>query len=373
MLMRVPAVKFHRDMGSGVKIIPSPGSAEALVQSIRTEIDDPAAVVPGTKMEVGVTAWLHEDELATIVEKSRRRGGGAMKTRLIQLSDFVKSRWPDKEMVIEDFSLSGGTRSLHDCAFSAVFTTQTDSIRAMMDKTDLVSGFLNRIIPVMGIQRQRRTIADMKTPPSVPEFDATYESLWRWCRSKVRTIPFTMDALRLVDSLPFMKHAVDLGNRDSLFARLYHMTVRLAFLMAVNNNETEVDVKYVTAAAEIGSKYLVHCFSQLRSAVISTENDECAERIVEFAHRVFGATGRWPDTNRWHRDRSYKDFDGSARTKALESLVNEGRLCRIRLIHGTRKFKVFLVPEGTWAGFADADGKMYKYEDLYPDETEVTA
>ncbi len=370
MLNRVGIVKFDKENGTGVKVIPSPGSAEALVHSIRTEVMDP--VNPEQKMEVGVTAWLHEDELATIVEKSRRRGGGAMKTRIIQLYDFVKSK-PEKETVIEDFSLSGGTRALHDSFFSAVFTTQTDAIRNLMDRVDLISGFLNRMIPVMGVQRERRRIADAVVPPAVPDFDLAYETLWRRCRDKVKVIPFTRDALFVVDSHPFLETAEKLATRDSLYSRVNHMTMKIAFLLAVNNNELEVGSAYVNAACEVGSSYLMACFGQLRTAVIATETDEAAERIHRFVKNFHDRHGLWPETHQWSRDRSYRDFDSTTKLRALDNMAQEGRLVRIRLQRGKAVKKVFVIPEGKWSGFVASDDKLYKYDEFYGIKEEASS
>ena len=364
MMSRVPGVKFDPDLGTGVKIIPSPGSAEALVKSIYTEIEPSMSVTPGVKEEVGVTAWLHEDELATIVEKAKRRGGGAMKTRLIQLYDFVKSK-DEKELVIEDFSLSGGHRGLHDSYFSAVFTTQTDALRSMMDSTDLISGFLNRIVPVMGPQRERRRIAEAIQPPAVPEHDELYGRLWHRCRTGRQRIPFTQEALELVDTHTFLMRVEKLAAVDSLYSRINHMTCRIAFLLAVNNLEREVEPKYVSAACEVGSSYLMECFFSLRQSVIATQSDDAAGRILNFVQRYYDKHHVWPTSTHWQADRSYSDFDSDTRQRALDTLFNEGRLVRLRLQNGKGVQKAMVIPTGEWVAYADSHDKKYKLEDVY--------
>jgi len=364
MMTRVPGVKFDPDFGTGVKIIPSPGSAEALVKSIYTEVEMAASPVPGAKEEVGVTAWLHEDEFATIVEKSKRRGGGVMKTRLIQLYDFVKSK-DEKELVIEDFSLGAGLRGLHDSYFSAVFTTQTDALRSMMDSTDLISGFLNRIVPVMGPQRQRRRIADAVQPPATPDHDAQYNRLWHRCRQKRQVVPFTQGALELVDNHTFLLRVEKLAANDSLYSRINHMTCRIAFLLAVNNFENEVEPKYVNAACEVGSSYLMDCFFSLRQSVIATQSDDAASRIMNFVQRFFDNHKVWPTSTQWQKDRSYSDFDSDTRQRALDTLFNEGRLVRLKLQNGKGIQKALVIPLGQWVAYADSHEKKYKLEDVY--------
>lgn len=364
MFGRIGIVQFNPSLGTGIKVLPSPGSAEALVKSIYTEVEDVAPEIPGTKHEVGVTAWLHEDEFATLVAKGNRTGS-TLKPRIIQLYDFVKTDPMKQELVIEDFSLSGGMRTLHDSYFSAVFTTQTDAIRSMMESVDLISGFLNRIIPVMGPQRQRRKIAGALIPPPVPDHDAAYEALWRRSRESWKMIPFTDDALELVDCHPFLHKVENLAKYDSLYSRVQHMTLRIAFLLAVNNYETEVDARYVEAACTMGSSYLMGCFQKLRGAVIANEFDECAERIMQYVKRYYDKHGEWPGQKKWVKDRSYGDYTSTARQRALDILFNERRLVRIQLTTGKGVEQAFVIPDGEWAGYADKHEKRYVREEFY--------
>lgn len=363
MFLRVPATHFSPDTGKGIKVLPSPGSAEALIKSIRTEVAD-VSVDPPVMKEVGVTAWLHEDEFATLMSKGKRIGS-TLKPRLIQLHDFVKTDPSIRELVVEDYSMSGGYRTLSDSYFSAVFTTQTDAIRSMMESVDLISGFLNRIIPVMGRQRERRRISDTKIPPHAPDHDDHYARLWARCRSTWHTVPFTDGALELVDSHPFLYHIEKLSSYDSLYSRVQHMTLRLGFLLAVNNWEDEVDERYVEAACGIGSQYLMNCFSRLRGAVIANENDECAQRIFEYVKRYYDKHGTWPGQYQWSKDRSYSAYTSEVRNKALDSLFHEGRVIRVKLTNGKAVEKAMLIPSGSWAGYAESHDKKYVKTEFY--------
>lgn len=369
MLRRVPGVKFEKDFGTGVKMIPSPASSEALVSSIFTDIEDLGHVVPGTRREVGVTAWLYEDEFATFMERARRRGGGTLKTRVIGLHDFTKST-TEPEMVMDEYALTSGSRSLHDTYFAAMFTTQTDAVRGLMERTDLISGFLNRIIPVMGARRERRTVAGAVATPLSPPHDTAYKYLWDNCRKGNRHIPFTEEALLLVDSHPFLHHVERLSDVDSLYSRVQHMTVRLAMLLAVNNNEREVGPEYVSAVCDLFSTYLMACFRKLRSSVIATDMDDAASRIHAFVRNFYKKKGIWPTQRQWSKDRSYSDFDAVTRQRALDSLFGEYRLVRVRLTGRTGTGgQTLLVPEGEWIGYADSHEKKYAYADFYAEAT----
>lgn len=365
MFNRIPIVKFNPDLGSGIKIIPSPGSAEAMVKSIYTDVEDAASEIPGKRKEVGATAWLYEDEFATLMAKSSRKSGETMKTRIIQLYDFTKKDEHKSELVIHDFSLASGSRVLHDSYFSAMFTTQTDAVRAMMSNVDLVSGFLNRIIPVMGPQRERRKLSELKVTPIDPAHDKAFENLWRRCRAGWVEVPFTPDALELFDSHPSMAFVERLAMHDSLYSRIQHMTLRLAFNLAINNYETEVDINYIEAACQMVSKYLLGCFSRLRSAVIANEFDDSADRIYSFVKKFFGSRGRWPTTTEWMRDRSYSAYSGDVRLHSLDLLIMQGRLINLFLINGKSRQKVLVIPEDEWSSYADQHNKKFKAEEFY--------
>lgn len=363
MLRDVAGPKFDEDLGTGVKMIASPASSEALIKSIYTEIEDIGHPVPGTKRETGVTAWMYEDEMATFVARASRRGGGTLKTRLMQLHDFTKSK-DDPELVLKEFSLTSGYRELHDTFFAALFTTQTEAIRGLMDSTDLVSGFLNRIIPVMGTPRTRRRLADAVALPDDPDHHHSYRALWDRCRSSHKSILFTQEAKEVLDDHPAMLRIERLVARESLYARIPHLTMRLAFLLAVNNNEREVSEKYAAAAVNIMANYLVKCFDALRKAVVANELTDSADKIVAYVRRFYNEKRRWPNQREWSKDRSYGD-DINQRGRALDALFSERLLVRVRLQEGKGVSNVFVIPEGEWAGYADSHDKKYNKAEFY--------
>lgn len=371
MLRRVDGPKFDRTLGTGVKVLPSPGSSEALIQSIYTEIEDPApppTAPAGAMMEVGATAWLYEDEFATLVERSSRKGGGAIKSRLIELSDFCK-RSDTPELVIEEYALSSD-RQLHDSYFCAVFTTQTDAIRALMHRNDLINGFINRQMIVMGRSRQERKMKTALTLPMAPDYDIAYKHLWDRCRSKHFIIPFTDEALDLLDEHPFLRYVKNRADGDSLYSRVIHMTVRVAMLLAINNNDKEVGIKNVNSVIEVFSRYLMKCFEHLRAAVVATEQDDAAAHIETYIKRYYlNHKGRWPMMSQWAGDRSYKSYDSETRLRALDVLFRENRAARIKLrAENGREQIILMVPKDDWASYANSHDKKYNVEDFYKDK-----
>jgi hypothetical protein len=366
MFRNVMGPKFDEDLGTGVKIVSSPASSEALLKSIYTEIEDTTSPIPGTKRETGVTAWLYEDEFATFVDRASRRGGGTLKTRLMQLYDFSKHEsMTVQELVIDEFSLTSGRRVLHDTFFAGCFTTQTDAVRAMMTRVDLVSGFLNRIIPVFGPDGGDDDLDEFViVPPSPPHQDA-YRHLWDRCRSGAQHIPFTDEALKFATSHPVRKKLIALAKEDSMFARGQHMALKIAMLLAVNNAEKQIDEKYIAGAFGGFGTYYAQVIGKLRTAVIGTEFDDAADNIVEFVRAFYNKHKRWPTGREWKDSRSYKKYDSVVRLKSLELLYAFGTLVRVKLAKGKATQEVFVIPEGEWSDYSSAHGKKFNFEEFY--------
>jgi energy-coupling factor transporter ATP-binding protein EcfA2 len=362
LLSHTDGPRFDHSLGSGVKKIPSPGSAEALIRSIYTEIEDPADA--SRYLEVGVNAWLFEDELATLVSRSRRPGGGHLKQRLMQLHDFTKSV-SGPEAVIDEFSLTSGKRTIHDTYFSALMLTQTDAMRALMESIDLISGFLNRITPVMGPARTRRDPTDERERPPRWEYQDSYSNLWRSARGPKSVLPFTREALELIRDHPTFIAIERLGEDNGLYVRLAHMMFRFSFLLAFNNGEKEISKEYPSRVLDVMVPYLAACFSGTETAVRRTDMDDHSDKIVSFVKRNYDRKGEWPTRSDWSKDRSYRALSAQQRIFALDSLFREGRIVECKIKYGNRLKKVLIVPEGEWAAYEDAHGKVFKAEDVY--------
>lgn len=362
MLTNVLGPKWDPSLGTGVKILPAPGSAEALLVSVRHDIEDPNNATE--KVEVGITTWLFEDEFASFVARSQRKGGGNIKPRLMLLHDFVKHK-DEPELVMADNSLANKLREVHDTFFSGCFLTQPDALSSLTERVDLVSGFLNRFIPVFGIQRERKLASRPSVSDPDPEYHEMYRQLWMRVRWKRDLLPFDAATTQLIDTHPFFVWAEKAVQLSSMYARLTHNTLRFALLLAVNEGSPSVTPAHLEQAVKLGN-YLQECLTKLVGDVIRVPEDDCAVKVVKFVRKWFSSKGQWPTKKNWQGDRiSYRDFTAVHRAAAMETLFREERLVEVTLVDGSTKTKVFIVPDGPWASYATAHGKTFKSEDVY--------
>lgn len=359
--------KWDRDLGTGVKKITSTASAEALTQRIRTDIDDPRD--PDRQMEVPTNAWYLEDELAQLISRSRRSGGEHIKQRIMRFHDFAKTK-DEPEMVAEDHSLTGGYRNVHDTYFTATFLTQNEAVRDLAEKKDLVSGFFNRMIFFMGANRQRRLFSNVTDIDPNPDYVAKYERMWKDCQHHARVIPFSDAAARLIDDHPLNDKLNLLARRSDMFARWQMMMLRFSFILAVNENASEVDVRHINASFDFVSSYLIPCAGQMIELAKpeTSEKNLLGARIIDYVENHYDKHGQWPEARQLRGHRMWRDADAEIRKRALDLLYYSQELVQVALIEGPwgTGERTFLVrPEGDFIVFADAHNKRFKYADFY--------
>lgn len=388
MLNNVPGPAFDYQMGTGVRMLPSLSSAEAFSKEMRTEIEDP--VDPTKKMEVPTTALLYEDEFATFVEKTRRKGGGHLKQRLMGVYDFVKTR-PDPEKSVNEVSLGTGQRVVHDSYLAALFLTQTQSIRMLAERNDLVSGFLNRIVPVFGVQRERENVLDDADLDPHPAYFDLYEQLWRKCREDCTIgnpiiLPFS-DAARVVaDSHSFFAKAKQLEENDSIYARLVHLTRRFALLLAINEYTPDlvhrgasfdglaVEERHLLTAIDLVNHFIRPGYQALVEAISADDVDELANKIYEFIESYYNRKGVWPDVGTVLTAPFQKKFASNVRPKALEQLKFTKQVVDVKLkpANSENKREILVATSGPhWSRFRDSAGKTFTSESFYANSNNV--
>ena len=167
--------RFDEDTGEGIHTFRTPNSPEALADEFRF-------LDPSTGKMGPVTGLLREEEFASTASKSKRQGMESMKPRFIDLFDFVKHR-DEPEVSLRDRARTTGPVTVYDSYFSAIFTTQTDTVRDQISDQDTVSGFMNRILPVFGEPRlvdDPTFVKDRDRPP----YQDAWDELWDWIRTK---------------------------------------------------------------------------------------------------------------------------------------------------------------------------------------------
>lgn len=131
---------------TGVKILPAPGSAEALLSLFQHEILDPSTNKPVSL--ASVRGVLTVEEFSSFVSRSAR-SGNPMKETLIELYDAYENE-------LTHYSRSGGLLRARNPYVIMISTTQPQAIHAFMKRTDVHSGFMNRFIISAGLRRRSR-------------------------------------------------------------------------------------------------------------------------------------------------------------------------------------------------------------------------
>ncbi len=362
LLMTVDGPAFHHRTGKGVKLVPSAGSPEALTVSIKTEIEDPND--PLLLVEAPTTAWMFEDELASFMSRASRKGGGHIKQRVMALHDFVKKR-PEPEVVADDFSLSGGRRTLSDSFFSALFLTQTDAMRTLIAGEDLVSGFFSRIVPVVGASRRKRSAMQPAFDPN-PSYYEAYAKLWSACRGARSQLPFATATLQMLDAHKFFDDADVLSEAASIYSRLRVTTLRIALMLAVNAQDTSVRPDHLQSSIDMVSSYVIPCYQYFITAAKASDVTDLRSQILDWVKEEYARTNVWPARQVLSKTRFFRDARGDTGQAALEGLFYDRLLVSIKLtLKLNGQSDILIIPDGAWSGYAACNGRVMKKEEVY--------
>ena len=353
--------------GTGIRVFNTPGSAEAFLRLMRHDIEDPSD--PLKKIETPVTALLEEDEFAVLASKNKRPGNEHNKQRFMKFVDFAKQE-TGPEIVDRDFSISNGSHVVHDAFFSAVMLTQTETIRTQFEEKDMVSGFMNRIIPVFG-QSPAKEDPTIDWNKGVPGYAKIWDATWRWIRGNpVGThVPWEPDVGLYLKNHEYWRRLGDLEQMEgmALLSRMKHQSCRLAFLLAVNEGALVVERRHFEIVLRFMRDYVEKCFARFRQAAKATESKDLKTRILEYLHKFYDRTGEWP--SRWElgRNRFWRDATDWARMSSLDNLFSDHQVSELTLKAGTKTSKILVATdqEGYWRQYASHHGKIFPKESFY--------
>jgi hypothetical protein len=354
---------YDPSTGTGIRVFGTPGSPEALIKDIKIEIEDPQD--PTQIIEVPANIWLLEQEFATFVSRTNRKGGDHMKTRIIELHDFSKRR-DEPETVIRDYSISNGVRIIHDSYLSATFLTQTDALREHIKSVDLVSGFFQRIHPVFGPSLADRDLRqDILPDPEYPQF---FANIWNRVRGHGRQmLRVSRECLDYLTGHHFFAMLKVYSADTSLLSRLDLYTHRFAFLLAVNDGSSAVEIKHYDLAMHLVKNYSLPCYGYLLQSAKASDSKDLADRVVEFIRRYFGTKGAWPERRQIAQQRFWRNAPEWMQEVALNTLANNQQIVRVTLKHGASTSVAYVCPDdGTpWARYASSDGAKFEKDAFY--------
>jgi hypothetical protein len=303
------AMPFDKQVGSGVRMIASAGSGEALLDEFSHSITDAST---GTTQVVPINGICKENELASVMKRIQRSGNTSREI-MMDLFDFARP-------VSITSRGSGGVVEARDHFMQMVAGTQPASIRRQLTDADAAAGFLNRWVFVFGPAKPapavEATAVDMKS---------SIESIRKvraW-GSPGREVAFhDQDAIDLWT--PFHDNAVQpltLVEDAWMAARLPLLARKILLLLAINDRATTITVDHVQTLIMMWP-YLLRCYGIIEGHVGQDDMDVAAEAIEKYMK------GRDPDKpvtfRQIHKNSGARRFNKELVLKAIDVLKRGG-------------------------------------------------
>lgn len=257
----------------GVKIISGAGSGEYMLREFSHSIPDPRAtktqnmpdlVHPGVR---GLVKW---DELSEMVGKASGTGS-TIREKVMSLYDSAGD--------MSFGSITSGKTTVRDPFGSVATTTQPASIRKLLTKNEVTSGFLNRWLFVSGVPKKvhpRGTYID--TTPVIPDVRRLREYADSIASGQRGIVDLEQAAGEAYDRY-ILERVVPLKRADPIYGRVDLTFKKLTLLLAANSFEKVVTLPTVEAA-KVVFDYLVRCYESFGASLVDTEENELHEAIV---------------------------------------------------------------------------------------------
>lgn len=264
----------HDFYNAGVSIVPSPGSAEALIDAFSKPEYDPTS--PKDVLEYHpVKGLLRFDELSTLTGRAGRSGS----TMKPILQEFYDSYHP-----IDIKSRGAGHVKAEGYYCSTVTSTQLKAVRNILSADDTESGFINRWVFVLGREKKRKHLR--KQDVDVDSMVMQLQSLRSWARLRhpdIRQIGFDEEADKAYKKI-FEETLDELTNDESrpIYARI-DLTLKKIMLILALNEKREKITHGIVERAFLLFPYLNFTCSTISGQIGSGLFEECrgeVQRIV---------------------------------------------------------------------------------------------
>lgn len=256
---------------TGLKILPAPGSSEALLSLFQHQVLDKTTMKPSDY--VPVKGLLTVEEFSSFVAKSARHGN-PMKETLIDLYDAHENE-------ISSFSRSGGLVRAHSPYCLMITTTQPKAIHDFMRRSDIYSGFMNRFIFAAGHRRTKR-ISHGGAMIDLTDAARHLDSVYKWCLMPGgRQMELSGDALTAWDDfyhdqLGPLFDATD----NSIFSRMDLTLKKVILLLTVNEKRNAPTAEIVERACKL-FPYLKATYSLFSDDVTLDEAEEARQAVMK--------------------------------------------------------------------------------------------
>lgn len=276
-------LKHNPSTHVGVKFIKAPGSAEYLVQAFSATEDDPNN--PAVQIMHPVRGLVEFEELSTLMSVGGR-AGSALKPQLMDIYDA--------RMEISSGSLGHGFRSAREPFGQCISTTQTESLRRLLDKGDDVSGFMNRWVFASGALKPQRALGGKMVTLDKPAEMLNQIYLWAWNEA---VIEWTEPAEQLWteffhSTLVPAKDAAEKGG-SAMLNRLDLLLKKLILLFTANIRADVVPKAAVEQAIALYG-YLLQTFGAVNTQIERTEDSDLVDKILGVIEKITTANAIAP-------------------------------------------------------------------------------
>lgn len=298
----------------GVRVLPTPGSAEALIDSFKWEIKDPST---GHISLASVAGLLRHEELSGLISRAARHGN------------------PIKEVLMEAYDVYGGDISTHSRGSGIVkahspfcqmvSTTQPNAIHAFLRRSDIESGFLNRWIMAAGKGR-RPPLSYGGVTQKIDKAILLLKSCDIWARSGHEFV-LEGDALTAWDDF-FQKELAPFksGEKDqeSIFSRIDLTLKKLIILFCINEQQDQPTESIVRRVCSLLS-YLRVTYSAFSKDLAFNETVDCQAWIEHYIDKLKNKNGHNPSKRQLVRSLARK-YNTETIAKAIRNMMDLGLL-----------------------------------------------
>lgn len=260
-----------------------PGSGEALIREFQHNVDDPSTPNAPKKLWP-VRGYVEFDELASLIAKGARQGS-SLKPLLMELYDGPS--------VLSNATITGGKISAINPFGQVMTTTQSRSVRTVLNAADDAAGFVNRWTFVTGPDKPpvsiNRAIVDLEEPA------AALKSIHHWAVNKVG-MEFTDEAFQLFDEF-ITKRVIPAKNKSEDFSDIFNrmdlLLKKILILLACNEKMNRIDTSIVEKMMKI-YPYLLNVYGLIDTYLAQTSAGELAEAVAAAINKYYDKKKAFP-------------------------------------------------------------------------------
>ena len=321
------SLPWEADDPGGVYHIPSPGSAEALIDAFakhESEDEDGEEV----KKLVPVKGIIRFDELSTLMGRAER-SGSAMKPTLMEFYDSYNP--------VTHKTRGHGEVTAENHFASAITTTQPRAIRELLTQTDADSGFVNRWIFAHGARKPPVAFGreELRLDAAIRELQALFEWGKSLAHSPARKVneygmywtPIGMSREALELWSQFFHDVVTKtkeNDQGNLLSRTDLAMKKIITLVAMNNQHTEIQLEDVENAIAMWD-YLERSYKLLSQEIGVGVFEDCRLEVIKFIKGFKSRTKLDPKALDILRGMNSR-FSSSLLRSVLETMVDFGEL-----------------------------------------------